>query len=89
MEQFYSEKDGGFRYPCRCDAHNMKEYVYCEMCRMKSQYQDLSSNIDKRIGFMIAQVTICINDLQDLTDNLKERIKVLEEKLNDQSSTML
>jgi hypothetical protein len=88
MNQFYSEEHKNFIYPCRCDKHVMKSYEYCEMCRIKSQWQDLSDNIDKRIGYMIGQVTICITDLRDLTERLEERIKVLEEKMNDQSTSM-
>lgn len=78
-----------FNYKIRCSAHNLKPYVYCEMCMLRSDMQVLKENIKKDWNHINAQAFIAleenykdiinqtklINELQIEIEILKGKIK--------------
>lgn len=69
-----------FYYKIRCDQHNLKPYVYCEMCMMRSSLQETIESTTKMVECACASMNLSISVIHDWLDNMSKKIKELENK---------
>jgi len=75
-------QDVDFKYKIRCSAHNLKPYVYCEMCMLRTQVQEVKEETDRRVSFTLAQSYIALNDMRDIVDRHSKQIAELQIEIN-------
>lgn len=65
-------------YKVRCDKHDLRPYVYCEMCMIRSLLQTIIDDNRKEIKSMIGNTFLSISVLNDCFSKLEKRINELE-----------
>ena len=65
-------------YKIRCDKHQFKPYEYCEMCWLRNEIQNAVENARKDSRALVANTHLCISELQDLFNKLKNEIDYIK-----------
>jgi hypothetical protein len=65
-----------FQYKVRCSTHNLKPYVYCEMCMLRSDMQSIKENLRREWDHINSQAYIALNDYYDA---MKKQLKLIHE----------
>jgi hypothetical protein len=76
-----------FNYKVRCSQHNLKPYVYCEMCMVRTELQGIKEETMRQVRFTLAQTSLAISEIHDILtlhrkqiDELQIEIKLLKAK---------
>ncbi len=71
-------QDVDLQYKIRCSAHNLKPYVYCEMCMVRSQLHEIKDEVFRDARFMISQVSISLHEIHKTLDVYRKQIAELQ-----------
>ena len=71
-------QDVDFNYKVRCSAHNLKPYVYCEMCMVRSDLQVIKDNVRRDTMHTLGQASLAINVIHDILEKHRKQIEELQ-----------
>lgn len=71
-----------FNYSVRCSAHNLKPYVYCEMCMIRSELKQVKEDTLRSAHHLLASSARLVNDMHDSLENAVKKIHELQIEIN-------
>ena len=74
--------EGVIYYSVRCDKHAFKPHDYCEMCKIRSELQNVVERSRSEVKAQCSAVALSISELQDLYEKLSIDIEYLKGFLN-------
>jgi hypothetical protein len=67
-----------FNYKIRCSQHNLKPYVYCEMCMVRSDLQVIKDDIRRESMNILGQSSLAINVIHGVLEKHRKQIEELQ-----------
>ncbi len=67
-----------FNYKIRCSSHNLKPYVYCEMCMVRSELQSLKDEVARETRHMVASCNLNVAVTHDIMEKHAKQIEELK-----------
>jgi hypothetical protein len=71
-----------FNYSIRCSSHQFKPYVYCEMCMVRSNLQDIKMDTMRSVTHTLSQSYICLNEMIDKIDRINKIVAEMQIEIN-------
>ena len=68
-------------YKLRCDKHNMKPYVYCEMCWLRNEVFQSIETSRKDCRSILSSTHLSIEVLNDIINKIENQIDDLYKQL--------
>ena len=67
-----------FKYKIRCSSHNLKPYVYCEMCMVRSELQAIKDEVARETRHMVASCNLNVAVTHDIMEQHAKQIEELK-----------
>ena len=67
-----------FYYKIRCSKHNLKPYVYCEMCMVRSDLQSIKEDVARETRHMVASCNLNVAVTHDIMEKHGKQIEELK-----------
>lgn len=78
MDKDVYPQEVDFNYKIRCSQHNLKPYVYCDMCMVRSELQYLKDYVALETRYMVSSSNLNIAVTHDVMEKHAKQIEELK-----------